>query len=214
MRRLPLITLILTATAVAIHLLGQPFQSAMEYDRAAVAAGQFWRLVTCQWVHWSTSHLVWDVAVFLVVGAACETRGRLKTVAALAIAVLAVPLAVHGLSPAVTNFRGLSGIDSALFGLALALIVEEGLRQRRWGMVAAGAAGISLFVSKCAYEMTTSKALFVESADFDVLPLAHLVGLAVGLGVGAFVGLIHWRSRCTRVISLSYWPGCRSSAAA
>ena len=214
MRQLPLLTLVLATAAIIVHLLGQPFQSAMEYDRAAVAAGQFCRLVTCQWVHWSADHLFWDVCVFLAIGSACEVRDRRRAIAVTLLSTIGVPVAIHFLSPAITNFRGLSGIDSALFGLALVLVAEEGVRQRRWSMLAAGVAGVSLFIAKCTYELMTSKTLFVESSDFVVVPLAHVVGLAVGLGVAALIRLIRWRSKRIRVTSSSDWLGCRPSAAA
>ena len=47
---------------------GAFMREALEYHRDGVAAGELWRLLTGQLVHWSTAMLMADFAVLLVAG--------------------------------------------------------------------------------------------------------------------------------------------------
>jgi rhomboid family GlyGly-CTERM serine protease len=150
----------------------------LELDRSAVARGEVWRLVTGHWTHWTLDHLLWDVLTFLLLAILCETwisrRALLATVAGSALLISAgVWVALPGLS----CYRGLSGIDSALFVLlAVALL-------RRESGARAGLAGVAvlLFLAKAAWEVSTGSTLFADSAGFVPVPLAHLLGGAWGL---------------------------------
>jgi rhomboid family GlyGly-CTERM serine protease len=177
---------LLTAGAVVAFALGPSLVASLEYDRPAVTAGQVWRLATCQWTHWSLDHLVWDGAVFLAIGAACEMKRRRHLLATVALSAIGVPIAVHCLAPGIMTFRGLSGVDSALFGLAATLLFSAGVRQRNSALAATAAFGAMLFAAKTAYELATPAALFVDGsgAGFSTVPLAHLVGFLIGTGVG------------------------------
>jgi rhomboid family GlyGly-CTERM serine protease len=150
----------------------------LELDRAAVARGEVWRLLTGHWTHWTVDHLVWDSLGFVVLAVLCETRvsrGRLLLgVAGSALAVSAgvwfLPEIEH-----IARYRGLSGIDSALFVLlAVSLMRERPL------------AGLALaaFLGKSAWEVATGSTLFVQTGSFVPVPLAHLVGGAWGLILG------------------------------
>jgi rhomboid family GlyGly-CTERM serine protease len=156
----------------------------LEYDRAALAAGQLWRLVTAHWTHWSADHLGWDLLAFALLGALCERESRSRFLLCVLGGAGAVSLAVWGLLPAVTTYRGLSGLDSALFVLlAVSVMRAEGEPPWRLG---AGAAALVLFQAKILYEIWTGTAVFVQGAGLDVapIPLAHLAGAAVGFAVG------------------------------
>ncbi len=83
-------------------------------------ASEPWRLVTGHLVHWSTEHLVWDLAVFLGLGVACELRSRRRTALALALAVVGIGWGARLWTPGLDVYRGLSGLDAALFTLLAA----------------------------------------------------------------------------------------------
>ena len=57
----PLVTLLLSAAVGAAWLLPSA-ATGLQYDRAALAAGQGWRIFTCHWTHFSLDHLLWDLA--------------------------------------------------------------------------------------------------------------------------------------------------------
>ena len=79
-------------------------------------------------------------------------------------------------------YRGLSGIDSALY---LFMLLE--LIKRQPAKTSSTALSlwimIFIFVAKTIYEFTTSNTLFAQSmgANISGVPLAHLVGGLVGV---------------------------------
>ena len=198
MHRLPLITLSLAAAAAAFICLGEPATLVLQYDRSAVMNGEPWRFVTCQWTHWSLDHAAWDVAVFIGLGALCETWDRRRFAAAVLLSAVGVPLVVHLFCPAFTSFRGLSGVDSALFGLATALYWRDAFhRHHRVGAMMAGLAFV-LFFAKTIFEVVTGSTVFVDSkaSGFVAVPEAHLAGFLIG-ATSAFLPLLKGATRRT-----------------
>lgn len=164
----------------------------LEYDRGRIAAGEVWRVVTCHWTHWSADHLLWDLGAFVVLTALCWRLGRARTLAAIAAAALLIPLALWLVTPDLARYRGLSGLDSALFVLlAAGLLRREAVAgRRRTVKLAAGL--LAVFAAKVLFEAATGTTLFVDaSAAFVPVPLAHLVG-----GVcGAAAAILAYRTR-------------------
>lgn len=146
------------------------------------------RLLTCHALHWSGSHLVWDLAVFSLLGALCEMRHRPRFVATLVASAVLIPLGIALLHPEISRYRGLSGIDSALFGL---LAADLGRQRHREGD-RTGALVMGLFLvglaGKIGLECLQGDNLFVSDSSFVPLPWAHalggLVGVALALGDG------------------------------
>jgi rhomboid family GlyGly-CTERM serine protease len=185
--RVPWVTLLLALPALAAAF-SPELAAALQYDRSAVAASQAWRLFTGHWAHWSADHLLWDLLAFAGLGALCELRDRKSLVACLLVAAPAIGLAVHRLQPGLSFYRGLSGLDSALYVLLAASLLIEGWRRRRTlASVAAGLA-LVLFAAKVLFELGSGEAVFVqgEALDVVVVPLAHVVGALVGV-VAAFL---------------------------
>ncbi len=184
-RRLPGVSLTLFVAAAVVFA----FPSAtacLEYDRAAIAAGEIWRVVTCQWTHWDYDHLLWDAIAFVLLGILCERRGLSPLAACVAASTVLVPTAVWIVHPEISTYRGLSGIDSALFTLLAVHTAGTCLRNRDWRGAAAVGAVVIAFAAKIVTEVATGQTVFVDNlgAGFAVVPLAHVVGGAVGLAVG------------------------------
>ena len=180
-RRIPCASLLLGALAVVVYLI-PALSEALQYDRQAVLRGELWRIVTCHWTHWSLDHLLWDLAVFVGLGAACEQMNASRYLVCLSATAILIPLAVVILLPDMETYRGLSGLDSALFVLLAAPILAEKLKERSWGWVTLGVGFFVGFLLKTAYELATGAAVFVSSpTDIASVPLAHAVGAAVGI---------------------------------
>jgi rhomboid family GlyGly-CTERM serine protease len=145
--------------------------SSLELQRG----GAVWRIVTCHFTHFTHEQLAWDALVFLILGIACARRNRWAFQATLLASIIIVPIAVLAFAPNVTTYRGLSGIDSALFAL---LLTMESRRSRLVALCAVG------FVMKLLFEMTTGSTVFVSAADFAPVPIAHLAGAIIGLAIG------------------------------
>lgn len=64
-RRLPCVSLF--ATLIALAFAVWPAATLWgQYDRMAIIAGDYWRLLFGHWTHISAEHLFWDVLMFLV----------------------------------------------------------------------------------------------------------------------------------------------------
>lgn len=180
MKKIPFLTLGLAAVTLAVALL-PGWTEALEMNRAALAHGEFWRLFTGHLTHFSADHLKWDLVVFVALGSLVELRNRRHFLVCVVGGALAISLGVAWLQPQFSCYRGLSGIDSALFGyLAVDIFNLSRGEGRRWPAFAAGLA-MTLFVTKIGFELTTGRTVFVEaSVDFIPVPLAHLIGALVG----------------------------------
>ena len=183
--RVPCATLLLMAVAVAASLV-PGVADWLQYDRLAVADGAIWRLVTSHFVHWSGEHLFWDVLALGVLGWMCERDGAPRMLVAVVAAAVLIPLVLSIAAPQMTTYRGLSGIDSALFALLASRLVGEAVTARAWsrlGLLVLLSAG---FAGKIAFEVISGGTLFVDSAAAGMIPvpLAHVVGGLAGLACG------------------------------
>ncbi|MCH8804552.1 MAG: rhombosortase [Planctomycetes bacterium] len=158
----------------------------LEFDRAAIGAGELWRLLTGHWTHWSFEHLFWDVIVLVVLGVLCERTTRGAFGATVVLSALAISTSVWFARPDLAFYRGLSGLDSALFVLYGVLVIRRH-RLADWRGVAMLVA-LAGFVGKILFEFVTGDALLVDaqSAGFSVVIEAHVVGAAIGF-LAAFV---------------------------
>lgn len=199
--RRPVITPLLAVAAVAIHLLPPDVAAALQFDRAALAAGELWRLLTAHLTHFTPSHLAWDVGVLVGLGWFCERESRRQTVLALALAAGAVSATVWYVLPDLQSYRGLSGLDCALFGLlAMRQLQQRSPAAKLTGLLALVALGF-----KSGWETLSGAPLFVTGGEFVPVPLAHLVG--AGCGVVAGLG----RGRLGRVQRSAVSGQCRVS---
>jgi rhomboid family GlyGly-CTERM serine protease len=156
------------------------------FDRTAIAAGQLWRLITGHWTHWSGEHLGWDLLVFAVGGGALELRGRRGTfLTCTVLSALLISGGVWVLRPEMVEYRGLSGIDCALVTLIAVDLLRQSLRDRRWSLSLALTGLLAGYLGKVIFELVTGQALFVDGQGLFVpVPLAHVLGGAVGIALG------------------------------
>lgn len=198
--RWPWATSILAAAALLAHCWPAATR-AWQWQRELLAA-EPWRLFTGHLTHWSAEHLLWDLLILLVAGAAVESLGRGRWVLSVAGSAVLISVGLWHWQDEMQIYRGLSGLDSALVATwAVALASRggaDGLVQR--GPAGRGIAGrssrpkvLGLFLllgllGKSVLELTTGESLFVatKSAGFAAVPLAHLLGGLWG-GVSHFL---------------------------
>lgn len=150
---------------------------ALEFNRNAIGAGQWWRLVTGHLVHYGWPHMAADMSVFV---ALCWIAGRRGTgvLRMTAVAIPVIGAAIYFCSPATITYRGMSGVDAALFGWVLVTMATE-----RGGWRSVAYVGmLVLAVGRFAFETATGQSLLPTSLpeDIAVVGSAHLAGLAVG----------------------------------
>lgn len=146
-------------------------------------------LLGCHLLHWSSEHLFWDLGMFAMTGYLCERAGRQFYGWTVGIAAVAIPCVVAWYHPELSSYRGLSGIDTALFAL---LISRAWLQSgpvsdpaKFWGCLALW---LAMF-GKSLFELTTGEVLFVNAENFVPVPVAHLVGMLCGSAAALFQGV-------------------------
>lgn len=131
--------------------------------------------------HWSWDHLWWDLLAFGILSATAIRLAGYRYFSCLGLAAFAIPIELFLFQQHLITYRGLSGIDSAIFGLIAYQLFKLGGMARVFGCVAA-----SGFAFKTLYEMLSGSTVFVVNTDqlFTSVPSAHLVGFACGVVAG------------------------------
>jgi rhomboid family GlyGly-CTERM serine protease len=154
--------------------------AALVYDRAAILDGEVWRLVTGHWVHFSASHLFYDVAVLGVTGWLIGSLGYGCFPALCLLSAVSIGLVLLVFVPGMANYGGLSGIAMAsTVYLALRALHEP----RPWG--GAASAVLLVCIGKMVIELLTGH-YTVMNVDPELVvpvPASHLVGAASGVAV-------------------------------
>jgi rhomboid family GlyGly-CTERM serine protease len=186
----------LTIGLMAIVIASVPSAGEMlQFHRAEIAAGEIWRLASGHLTHWNVEHVQWDLLMFVVLGAACERRNPRRMWFCLIAAATSVSILIFCLFPSIEAYRGLSGIDTALFMLLAIDLMRDRQRQQS-GMFGIVICGLLVgFVAKTAYEAITGHAFFVDhnSAGFRLLVWDHIAASVVGVII-AF-GISHQRGK-------------------
>ncbi len=122
LKRTPIVTLAFAVCALAA--LSPAVSQSLQIERSAVIEGEWWRVATGHFTHWSFDHFLWDVGMLVVLGVLCESRHRARFVAAILAAVIAISSAVLLLQPSLATYRGASGIDTVLFAMLASLMLR------------------------------------------------------------------------------------------
>ncbi len=177
LRHLPLL---LTVAAVLLAFAFPTLSERLQYDHIAIAQGEWWRFLTSHLTHWTGNHLLWDLVMFVALAISALRISKLRTYGTLLAAGILIPIAVWIFQPEMIHYRGLSGLDSALFVFVLLELIKKQSTKIQssmlWLMLIS-------FVAKVFYEFITGNTLFVQSmgANISGVPLAHLVGGITGV---------------------------------
>lgn len=180
----------LAVAAAAVTVFTSPGAGeALEINRAF---SRVWsRLWTAHLVHYSGSHLFWNLAILLPAGAWAEQLAPFRTRLFYLLTPPIIGLALLALDRDLTHYAGLSGLATGLLAL-LAWIrlgrLEPGTRWF-WQTV------LALIAVKIGWEIFDRRALLAtgEIDPIQAVPLAHAVGVF-----------------CAAVIYLMPWPRDRT----
>lgn len=167
------------ATLLVPQLGGGAATHLLRYDRAAIAAGQWWRLLTAHVAHLGFHHAVLNTLglIFLWALFAREWQPRQWLVIALVVTA-AIDSGLWFRDPGVTWYVGASGL---LHGLMAAGVLAYVRRRDPLGWVMAG-----LLAAKLAYEQLHGPLPFA-GRGVPVVVDAHLYGALAGLVAGFFL---------------------------
>ncbi len=164
-------TLLLLALALALWWGLGPAPQSLVYDRAAIAAGEWWRLLSAHWVHSDASHALWDMAALALLGMMFEPVLKQHLFPVLLFASVAVDAwLLWGGGP--EYYCGLSGILNSLLAAGLLAL----WRQRPHILIPLTGLGL---VGKNLVELGGGAMLFSHTA-WPGVPEAHLAGMLAG----------------------------------
>lgn len=167
----------LALLAYAVPSLAQAWQ----LDFAMVGDGQWWRIWTGHLTHYEGNHLLWDLLMFSVLGAACERAHPRSFAAALAIMMGGISAAIAVFCSEIAVYRGLSGLDTGLFVWFAADQIRQSIRQSDQLVAALWLVPCVGLIGKLLIEWATGQTLFVDSTDFKPLVESHLAGVVIGI---------------------------------
>ena len=158
---------------------GEAARVALRYDRAAVAAGEWWRLATAHIVHLDLEHAVLNALGLVLMWAlfARDYAARAWVVIVLT-SIVAIDAGFWFRDTSLAWYVGSSG---ALHGVMAAGTLAHVLRRDLDGWILA-----AFVIVKLAFEQSTGALPFAE-ADASVVVNAHLYGALGGLAGAAVI---------------------------
>ncbi len=183
--RLPWRTAVLAVGGGLVYLLPGVAEYFI-YDRSAIFSGEIWRLVTGHVVHYSPSHLAYNLMAFAAVGAIIELQASRRLLPLCTVSALLIGISLLGFRPDLHYFAGASGVVTA----AVAYCALSGLSvSGPWRILCLVV--LLLLIGKIALELFWSGSSLVGiTGEFVVVPLSHAVGAVSGLLMFAW-----WRRR-------------------
>ncbi|WP_159910854.1 rhombosortase [Pantoea sp. 18069] len=125
--------LALLLAIAALQALPACVRTLLRHEPQALAAGQWWRLLSAHWIHLSGAHAALNACGLVLCCALADatwSTGRL--LARMAMLGMGISLLLWALSPQTTDYVGMSGV---LYGLMVWMLLPA-LRARRDGMAA------------------------------------------------------------------------------
>lgn len=175
--------LLIAVVCLALQVCGNWAQEWLSYDRAAFASGQWWRLLSGNFLHLGFHHLMLNllglVALVLLCPQPLPLREWLRRLVCLSIGVTA---GLNLLAPQWSNYVGLSGVVHGLFVLGL---VPQALRRDRIAI-----ACLLYLAGKLGWEWVMGVPVSDEQAIGGRVVLeAHLFGTLTAIVYGLVFGI-------------------------
>lgn len=168
----PVWTLLLLSGGLLAYII--PGMTAhLQYDRTAILAGEWWRVVTGNWVHFSASHLSYDLMALGLVGWMTERSGYPHFGLLVMLSALAIGMTLLAAQPDMQFYGGLSGIaTAAIVYYALWGFREGGLWRWMYGTV------LVISFGKIILEIVSGKTLLATAGSIPFLPvpISHITG--------------------------------------
>lgn len=162
----------------------------LDFDRAAVADGQWWRLLSAHYVHLNAPHLAMNLLALTLVIALLRTACRATTwFAVYATMSLAVSAALLVFEPGLVRYAGASGVIHGL--VAFGAVLRLGAARVESSMLLAG------LLAKLAWEAGSGPLAGSEAMiGAPVITASHRYGAIAGLLLALVIGA--WRRRHAR----------------
>ena len=176
--------LVTIAVLCLAQALGPRLIAALRYDRTAIAAGEWWRLLTGQLVHLDASHLAMNLAALVLLWCLYVEDARPREWLLIALgAVAGVGLGLWFEAPGIEWYVGLSGVLHGLWAAGGIACLK------RWPLESA--VTLALLAGKLLLEVRAGPVSSYLGVALPVVTAAHRYG-ALGGGAVA-LALRTWR---------------------
>jgi rhomboid family GlyGly-CTERM serine protease len=155
--------------------------------RDGMAFGEFWRLFTGHFVHFTRSHLVTNLAAFGILLILMQRVTVWKTVWLGLVTPLLLGATLYFTRPELAAYGGLSGWVSALF---ITVAADRALDRTWFGHLFR--VSIVLFIAKLVIEFSLGRSLTTHLGHGVLVePAAHAIGAGVAI-LGLFLNPARW----------------------
>jgi len=183
----PAVCALLAALIAASSLLPEQVLLALRYERAALGAGEWWRLATAHLVHLGWGHALANAAAWILIVWIGRSAVSPRVWLALSLAsVTGIDAGLLWLYPEVEWYLGASGVLHGLFAGLACLLLARSDRAR-------GTLMLVLLAAKLGWEAAGGGLLQAAEPEFPVLHQAHWLGAAGGLAGALLILARRWR---------------------
>jgi rhomboid family GlyGly-CTERM serine protease len=122
-----------TIVMCGLQLLPEDWRAMIRYDRVAVAEGEYWRVLSSNFVHLGWGHLVLNATALLIIASLFGVERRQGPwLADLLICGAATGAGLYGFNPEVLWCVGLSGALHGLFVIGAVTWLRAGIGMGKW----------------------------------------------------------------------------------
>ncbi len=173
---------ILTLIIFILGVCNQWVNPYLQFDREALVAGQWWRVLSCNLVHLSVTHMLMNLTGFILATLIFKEAIRaLYWYINIVVCALAVGLGIWLFDDAVRQYVGLSG---ALYGILAFGIV---LNFRRQMLISSIVGAYIVHRVYLQHQSSFDPAGMYDFIGGNVIVSSHLFGLIAGLSFAGYV---------------------------
>jgi rhomboid family GlyGly-CTERM serine protease len=174
------VTALVVALTLAVWIEPAVLQEAWIYNRASILHGEIWRLWSGHLVHFSASHLGWNLLVIGLTGIWIERAGFCGGRWLFLVSPPCISLALLIWDPALERYGGLSGMATA--STVFACLSEW---RRNPKQTALWCTALALIGIKIGWEFLSGHSAFAhfDERQVQAVPLSHLAGVGAAIAM-------------------------------
>jgi len=181
----PLLTIFISLVCMAAFL-STPIASRLIFDREAILNGQVWRLLSCHLVHFTPSHLIYNLFAFVIASWILERKSLCHLLIIYSLTAVSISMALLIFAPDMDFYGGVSGMACGLlYYCALLKQREPHLK----GLCRCVLLCIPIKLALETYHQTSVLPYF-EPQPFVMMPVSHIAGVVSAILLYGVISLL------------------------